>query len=108
MKSFSVFMEDIATAKAEADAREKKSTDLSQASRKKSKTKLKILSQLFRAQQEKAEKLKKRTQIKRQQAKTEFANRRKNVTKSVKGTVKLVKQIAKTVKNKKQKSTPSP
>ena len=39
MKSFSVFMEDVATAKAEADAREKRSMDLTQASRKKSKTK---------------------------------------------------------------------
>jgi hypothetical protein len=108
MKSFSVFMEDAATARAEAKSREKRSMDLTQASRKKSKTKRIIVSQLFRAQQEKAEALKKRTQIKRQQAKTEFANRRKNVTKSVKGTVKLVKHIAKTVKNKKQNSTPSP
>jgi hypothetical protein len=108
MKSFSVFMEDVATAKAEADAREKRSTDLTQTSRKKSKTKRKIVSQLFQAQRERAEKLKKRTEIKRQNAKADFAKNRKNVTQAVKGTVKLVKQVARAVKNKKQNPTPSP
>jgi len=53
-------MEDVATAKAESDAREKRSVDLTRAARKKSKTKRKITSKLFRAQQEKAEALKKR------------------------------------------------
>ena len=108
MKSFSVFMEDVATAKAEADAREKRSTDLTQASRKKSKTKRKIVSQLFAAQQERAEALKKRRENQRQNAKAKSAQTSRNVTKAVKGTVKLVKQVAKTVKNKKQKSTSSP
>ena len=107
MKSFSVFMEDVATAKAEADAREKRSMDLTQASRKKSKTKRKILSQLFRSQQEKAEELKKRRENQRQNARAKSAQTSRNVTQAVKGTVYLVKQIARTVKNKKRNSTPS-
>jgi len=107
MKSFSVFMEDIATAKAEADAREKRSADLTQSSRKKSKTKRKILSQLFRSQQEKAEELKKRRKHERHNARAKAAQTSHNVTQAAKGTVKLVKQVARTVKNKKQKSTPS-
>ena len=108
MKSFSVFMEDAATAKAEAGARQKRSTDLTQTSRKKSKIKRKIASQLFQAQRERAEALKKRTEIKRQNAKSEFAKNSRNVTQAVKGTVKLVKQVTKAVKNKKQNSTTSP
>ena len=98
MKSFSVFMEDVATAKAEADAREKRSMYLTQASRKKSKTKRKILSQLFRSQQEKAEELKKRRENQRQNARAKSAQTSRNVTQAVKGTVDLVKQVARTVK----------
>ncbi len=101
-------MEDVATAKAESDAREKRSVDLTRAARKKSKTKRKITSQLFRAQQEKAEALKKRKEYQRQNAKAKSAQTSRNVTQAVKGTVDLVKQIARTVKNKKQNSTPSP
>ena len=107
MKSFSVFMEDVATAKAESDAREKRSIDLTRASRKKSKTKRKITSQLFHAQQEKAEALKKRRENQRQNAKEKSAQTSRNVTQAVKGTVYLVKQIARTVKNKKRNSTSS-
>jgi hypothetical protein len=101
-------MEDVATAKAESDAREKRSVDLTRAARKKSKTKRKITSKLFRAQQEKAEALKKRREYQRQNAKAKSAQTSHNVTQAVKGTVDLVKQIARTVKNKKQNSTPSP
>lgn len=101
-------MEDVATAKAESDAREKRSIDLTQASRKKSKTKRKITSKLFHAQQEKAEALKKRRENQRQNAKAKSAQTSRNVTQAVKGTVYLVKQIARTVKNKKRNSTPSP
>ena len=103
-----MFMEDVATAKAEADAREKRSTNLTQASRKKLKTKRKILSKIFQSQQEKAEALKKRREYQRQNAKAKSAQTSRNVTQAVKGTVDLVKQIARTVKNKKQNSTPSP
>jgi hypothetical protein len=100
-------MEDVATAKAESDAREKRSVDLTRAARKKSKTKRKITSKLFRAQQEKAEALKKRREYQRQNAKAKSAQTSHNVTQAVNGTVDLVKQIARTVKNKKQNSTPS-
>jgi hypothetical protein len=102
MKSFSVFMEDVATAKAEADAREKRSTDLTQASRKKSKTKRKILSQIFQSQKEKAEELKKRRENQRQNAKAKSAQTSRNVTQAVKGTVELGSNLVKAVANRRK------
>ena len=102
MKSFSVFMEDIATAKAEADAREKRSTDLTQASRKKTKTKRKILSKLFWSQQKKAEELKKRRENQRQNARAKAAQTSHNVTQAVKGTAKLGSKIVKAVANRRK------
>jgi hypothetical protein len=100
-------MEDVATAKAEADAREKRSTDLTQASRKKSKTKRKILSQIFQSQKEKAEELKKRRENQRQNAKAKSAQTSRNVTQAVKGTVELGSKIAKAVANR-RKPQPNP
>ena len=103
-------MEDATSAKAEADAREKKSTDLTQASKEKIAKTKQVFSQKISYQRKQAKKNEKRRRNQRQNAnaKAKAAQTSRNVTQAVKGTVDLVKQVARTVKNKQRNSTPSP
>ena len=118
MKPFSVFISESRATFNRAEREKEASERINRAEKFKEQSKEKVskakrsAEQRFASQLKQAKKLKKRTKLQKKLAQQKASQTSQNISQAVQGTAELgkfaIKKIRKVIKNKKQKSTPSP